>query len=177
MTRSGIRLRSTGQPVTTWPKRVGDRSPSGRMTIAKLEQWPPMRKVAHVTARIKGPHRQVDRLLTDLASWAHGQEDIAAIALVGSYTRNQARMSSDVDVVLLTPRVEKYTANCDWFTRLRPGSRLVRCEAWGPLLERRYRLRSGLLVELGLVAPSWAEVPLDPGTRRVLSPDPPVSVG
>jgi hypothetical protein len=35
--------------------------------------------------------------------------------------------------------------------------------------ERRVRLRSGLIVEFGLSTPSWAGVPLDEGTARVLS--------
>jgi hypothetical protein len=35
-------------------------------------------------------------------------------------------------------------------------------------VERRYRLRSGLLVEFGFASAGWAVVPLEAGTRRVL---------
>jgi hypothetical protein len=34
--------------------------------------------------------------------------------------------------------------------------------------ERRVRLGDGLLVEFGLTTPSWAALPLDAGTARVL---------
>jgi len=49
-----------------------------------------------------------------------------------------------------------------------PGSRLIRSRTWGPVRERRFRLASGLIVELGIAPSSWAEIPLDAGTRRVL---------
>ncbi len=49
-----------------------------------------------------------------------------------------------------------------------PRARLIRDQLWGPLRERRVRLRSGLQVELGVVTPAWAALPLNPGTARVL---------
>jgi hypothetical protein len=30
-------------------------------------------------------------------------------------------------------------------------------------------MRTGLQVDVGLASPAWAELPLDPGTRRVLT--------
>jgi hypothetical protein len=39
--------------------------------------------------------------------------------------------------------------------QLRPGSQLIHAMAWGPLLERRYRMRSGLQVDVGLVPRVW----------------------
>ena len=119
-------------------------------------------------ARLEGRHREAGRVLADVARWARTREDVEAVALVGSYARGRARMASDVDLVVLTPACARLAADTSWFLRLRPGSRLVRAATWGPLLERRFRLRSGLLVEVGLVAPSWADLPLDAGTRRVL---------
>ncbi len=112
---------------------------------------------------------EVERLLEDVAAWAASRQDVEAVALVGSYARGQARETSDVDLVILTPAFADLAADTTWFRRLRPGSDLVRSATWGPLLERRLRLGSGLVVELGLVAPSWAGLPLDAGTRRVLS--------
>jgi hypothetical protein len=47
-------------------------------------------------------------------------------------------------------------------------ARLIRTEQWGPVRERRFRLTSGLIVELGIAPSSWADDPLDQGTRRVL---------
>ncbi|GAB7192906.1 hypothetical protein NUM3379_36150 [Kineococcus sp. NUM-3379] len=121
-----------------------------------------------MSARLKGRHREVERLLTDVTSWARGHDDVEAVALVGSYAHGRARMASDVDLVVLTPAFAHLAADTGWFLSMRPGSRLVRTATWGPLLERRFRLRSGLLVEIGLVPPSWAQLPLDRGTHRVL---------
>ncbi len=122
-----------------------------------------------MTARLKGRYREVERLLADVVHWAQGQEPVDAVALVGSYARGQARMASDADIVILTRSFEQYATDSSWLVQLRPGSRLIRSATWGPLLERRFRLPSGLLLDLGLVSPAWADLPLDPGTRRVLS--------
>ncbi|MCL3860653.1 nucleotidyltransferase domain-containing protein [Actinotalea sp. K2] len=121
-----------------------------------------------VSAPSESRHLEVERLLADLAGWATSRDDIEAIALVGSCARGQAHEVSDVDVVILTPAFSDLAADETWFTSLRPESDLVRCATWGPVLERRFRLTSGLLVELGLTSPSWAGLSLDPGTHRVL---------
>jgi len=121
-----------------------------------------------VTARLKGRRREVDRLLIDLVAWAAQRPTVDALVLVGSYARGGERMASDVDVVVLTADPGTDSA-LDWFAGLRPGSRLVRRATWGPVREQRHRLRSGLLVELGVAPTSWAAVPLDAGTRRVLA--------
>lgn len=120
-----------------------------------------------MSARLKGRRREVRALLLDITSWAAARDDVEAVVLVGSYARGHPRMGSDVDLVIVSSAVDRLTQD-SWFERLRPGSTLVRVMTWGALLERRYRLRSGLHVELGLVSPSWTELPLDPGTRRVL---------
>ena len=77
-------------------------------------------------------------------------------------------MGSDVDLTVLSDNAEGYLADDAWFRQLRPGSRLIRSATWGPVQERRYRLTSGLHVEFGFAPLSWARVPLDAGTRRVL---------
>jgi hypothetical protein len=76
-------------------------------------------------------------------------------------------MASDVDLVILADDPDSLT-NASWFVALNPGARLVRSQRRGPVQERRYRLRSGLLVELGFAPVDWAGVPLEAGTRRVL---------
>jgi len=77
-------------------------------------------------------------------------------------------MASDVDFVILSTEPDAL-ADASWFVTLYPGARLIRSQNWGPVRERRYRLRSGLVVELGFAPVDWAVVPLDPGTRRVLA--------
>ena len=112
--------------------------------------------------------REVEELLVDVADWARSRDDVQAVALVGSYARGHDRPSSDVDLVVLAPTFAHLAADLTWFSTLRPGSRLIRSVTWGPLLERRFSTTSGLVVELGLASPTWARLPLDAGTRRVL---------
>ena len=121
-----------------------------------------------MTPRVKGRRRAARQVISDVAAWAKHNEDVRAVALVGSYARGAERMASDVDLLVLSDTPESLE-DAAWFRQLRPGARLIRSEAWGPVCERRFRLASGLIVELGIAPSSWAEVPLDPGTRRVLS--------
>jgi hypothetical protein len=106
-------------------------------------------------------------VIDDIRDWAAEDERVRAVALVGSYARSAERMGSDVDIVILTDEPDGL-ADAGWFQVLRPGARLIRSMEWGPVRERRMRLRSGLHVELGFAPLSWAHVPLDGGTRRVL---------
>jgi hypothetical protein len=78
-------------------------------------------------------------------------------------------MASDVDLVVLTSEPEVYGAWVGTSSPLAPAH-LICHQQWGVLTEWRFRRRSGLHVEFGVVRPSWAEVsPLDPGTARVIS--------
>ncbi len=111
----------------------------------------------------------MDHLLHDLTAWAQHQPRIQGLALVGSYARGHERTASDVDIMILTEDLDSCSLASGWFQRLRPGSRLVRAAAFGPVREQRYRLRCGLLAEIDLAPTSWAQVPLDAGTHRVLA--------
>lgn len=120
-----------------------------------------------MTARLKGRHREVTRLLDDIEDSGRSHPRIAGVALVGSYARGTERMASDVDVVILAKDPDAL-ADSSWFPGMRDSARLVRSRRWGPVRERRYRLASGLIVELGFAPVSWAALPLDAGTQRVL---------
>ncbi|CAN5600076.1 hypothetical protein BH24ACT22_BH24ACT22_17990 [soil metagenome] len=86
-----------------------------------------------------------------------------AAGLAGSWARGDARMDSDVDLVLLTAAKHVYLEDESWVREL-GGLRIIRTEQWGPTMtERRFVLPSGLEVEAGIVPPSWAATgPLDP---------------
>lgn len=107
-------------------------------------------------------------VMTAVTEWASRQPDVSALALVGSYAYNRPRMASDVDLVLLTYDPDKHTRDIGWAISFDRQARLIRDQKWGPLRERRVRLRSGLHVELGVVPTTWAALPLDPGTKQVL---------
>jgi hypothetical protein len=111
---------------------------------------------------------EVERLLELVLKWASARHDVRGLALVGSWARGTAHMESDVDLVLLTLRVERYTDGDDWMRDLGCET-MERTTAWGALMERRLRMPSGLEVELGVVPPYWAAVyPVDSGTRSVV---------
>ena len=124
---------------------------------------------AVVSARLKGRRRQVAALLLAVTAWAAGRTDIVGVLLVGSYARERPRIGSDVDLILITTHPARYLDHDEWLTELAPHGRLIRAQQWGAVTERRLRLRTGLHVELNVAHPTWAGVPLDPGTRRVLA--------
>ena len=78
-------------------------------------------------------------------------------------------MAGDVDLIVLTLDLHRYTEDAAWVRDLAGPARLIRTAQWGPVTERRLRLRSGLHVDLGFTTPDWAALPLDSGTRRVLT--------
>ena len=85
--------------------------------------------MAGVTARMKGRDRQAQRLILDVTDWARREDDVGAVALVGSYARNSARMASDVDLVIVSAHFEQLAEDLSWFARLRPSSKLIRSQA------------------------------------------------
>jgi len=113
---------------------------------------------------------EVEHLLARIAAWAAGRTDVHGVALVGSWARATARPDSDVDVVVLTTGPQAYAITSDWIAgACGEDAPVLRTAAWGPLVERRLLLSSGLEVEFGFVRPAWAAVlPADPGTARVV---------
>ncbi len=91
--------------------------------------------------------------------------------MVGSWSwarGDDARMDSDVDLVLLTDAEQSYLGD-EWWVAELGGLRIVKTGRWGPLTERRFVLPSGLEVEVGIASTAWsATVPVDWGTRRVV---------
>ncbi len=111
---------------------------------------------------------EVRGVLARMRLWASGRPDVIAVGLAGSWSHGDARMDSDVDILLLTAEKRLYLGDEAWVRDL--GSlRMVKTEQWGPLTERRFVLPSDLEVEVGIAPPSWAATdPVDPGTRRVV---------
>jgi uncharacterized protein len=121
-----------------------------------------------VSARLKGRRREVGRLLSGLRPWAAATADLLAIAVVGSYAYERPRMGSDLDLVLLTTRPNRYGPWLGTSSPLAPADPL-RTQAWGPLMEIRLRRRTGLQLDVGVVLPTWASTnPLDPGTAGIV---------
>lgn len=113
---------------------------------------------------------QYVEILARFTRWAQEQDDIRAVAVVGSWARRAACMDSDVDLVILTRHKERYAAREGWVpVALSEHVEFVRTQEWGPLTERRVRLSTGLEVEFGFADPSWAATePVDAGTAGVV---------
>jgi predicted nucleotidyltransferase len=111
---------------------------------------------------------EVRQLLTRVRDWATQRPDVAAVALVGSWAHDDAKLDSDVDLVLLTDAEQSYLRHERWVAEL-GGLRIVKTARWGVLTERRFVLPSGLEVEVGIAPTAWAATdPVDWGTRRVV---------
>ena len=119
-----------------------------------------------VTLRLRARQDQASRFIAAAAEWAVREDTVCGLALVGSYAHGRPSMASDVDLIVLTRTPERYTAQTDWVSSLAEHARLIRTARWGPVTERRLRLRSGLHIDIGFTTPTWAAVPLDTGARR-----------
>lgn len=111
------------------------------------------------------------RIIRSVAAWASRQPDVAGVAVVGSWARNQARMDSDLDLVVLTDDKEQYLSDDSWVPAAMDGpAQFVHTHDWGPLTEWRIALPSGLEVEFGFAPRSWAHTdPVDTGTAHVVN--------
>lgn len=109
-----------------------------------------------------------ETLLREVVIWAENADGIAGVALVGSYAYGAARPDSDVDLVLLMPDPKPFLEATAWLDRFGP---VASCdvEDWGAVTSLRVVYESGLEVEFGLSTPAWADIPVDAGTRRVVS--------
>lgn len=111
---------------------------------------------------------QVEQFLRELTRWAAGQANIQAVALVGSHARGTATETSDVDLVVIANQPQVYLQERTW---VRAFGEVVneQVEDYGRLISLRVRYVNGLEVEYGLTNPGWADIPLDNGTRQVIS--------
>lgn len=118
--------------------------------------------------RPSSAHDEAGALLDRVRNWAATRSDVRAVALVGSWARNDAGADSDVDLVFLVEKPEAYLNDEAWAYELGASS-ILRTQPWGALTERRFSLSSGLEVDVGITRVSWASVaPVDAGTARVI---------
>jgi len=110
----------------------------------------------------------VKAFLDKFSGWASLRPDIEGVALVGSYARDVADEESDVDLIILTKRSERYFSDPAWAAAF--GEVIERkVEDWGRVKSLRVFYRDGLEVEYGFALPGWADIPVDSGTFRVVS--------
>ena len=114
------------------------------------------------------PADKVNQFLNEFTDWVQTQSDIEAVALVGSYARNTATETSDVDLVVITSQPSSYLRNLDWIQRFGQIHQ-QQIEDYGKLKSIRVWYTDGCEVEYGITDESWAALPLDEGTQGVIS--------
>lgn len=61
---------------------------------------------------------EVEAIIATVKAWAKQQPEIYAVALVGSWARNQAHENSDIDLMILTPEFERFFSDTNWFNNI-----------------------------------------------------------
>ena len=106
--------------------------------------------------------------LDQVTAWAKKDNTIFGIALVGSYARNQAKDDSDIDLIILTNKHEKYLMDYEWLKNFGRILNVVKAE-YGAVTSLHVTYQSGYKVEFGVALPSWASIPVDQGTKEVIT--------
>ena len=110
----------------------------------------------------------VTDFLNRVTDWAAHQPTIAAVALVGSHARGEARPDSDMDLVLLCEEPHAFLADTSWIHRF-GEVRTCHTEDWGLVTSLLVHYKESFEVEFGLTTLAWAGLPVDPGTQDVVS--------
>lgn len=110
----------------------------------------------------------LDRFLGAFTAWVRQNAAVFGAAVVGSHARGTARADSDLDLVILCQDPGILLDDDSWLqTWGQTTSTSV--EDYGALTSLRAFYRDGLEVEFGLTTAHWAAIPVDPGTREVVS--------
>jgi len=112
--------------------------------------------------------KQVQGFLDKVKQWAETKFDLTGLALVGSYARNEARVDSDLDLVLLAPDPQNFINEPEWIADFGPVTS-YEVEDWGLVTSLRVFYEDGLEVEYGVTSSVWVNSPIDEGTHRVIA--------
>jgi predicted nucleotidyltransferase len=110
---------------------------------------------------------QISVFLSRVTHWAEGHSDILAVILVGSQARGDAKLVSDIDLVIICSDPNHYLKDADWVHEFGIPVR-KKIEDWGKVTSLRIGYEDLLEVEFGITNEEWAKEPLDAGTKRVI---------
>jgi ribosomal protein S18 acetylase RimI-like enzyme len=110
---------------------------------------------------------KAEKYIEKVRQWAFAEESILALALVGSHARQQARPDSDIDFVIISDDVAILEKAISWLNRFGTVERQAK-EKWGSVTAIRVFYDDGQEIEFGLALKSWAAIPVDAGTKRVV---------
>ena len=112
--------------------------------------------------------REPEKYIAKVTDWASSCVNIVALALVGSYARNQSRPDSDIDFVLICDDPLHLLNNLSWIEQFGKVT-TYKLEDWGTITTVRVVYADGQEVEFGIAPGSWADVPVDGGTYQVVT--------
>lgn len=102
-----------------------------------------------------------------VAEWAKQDKYIISVLLVGSYAHGTNTVNSDIDLVIVSTNKLNMLNNTNFIEQF--GSVISKqIEYYGNCTSIRVWFTNGLEVEFGIVEPSWLDLPLDKGTKKVL---------
>ena len=110
----------------------------------------------------------VKEFIDQLRIFAINHAEIESVIIVGFYARGTNKETSDLDLCIITNAKNKMVETPD-FVKEFGTVQNMRTECYGACTSIRVWYESGLEVEFGIVDPSWLSIPLDNGTRKVLS--------
>ena len=131
-------------------------------------------EISHHTYGHAMSRDQARLLMAGFTNWAQQQRCCRALAVAGSWAGDTARPTSDLDLLILTSDLPRWTTQAVWLSELAQQLGFpcldARLEVHG--VARSWRAWFGRDVELELTFAelSWANIsPVDPGTRRIVS--------
>lgn len=107
-------------------------------------------------------------LVEAVTKWARDSDDVLGLALIGSHARSSAHPDSDVDFFIISENAGHLIDDKQWTIQFGTPGRVM-TEPYGAAISLRVFYENGWEVEFGVACPAWAQVPLDPGTKRVIS--------
>lgn len=121
--------------------------------------------IPHVLMKL---NLKVEKCLSQIYTWATQNKDIHAVFLVGSHAREQASPTSDIDLVILVDDPNRYLADHLWAEKFGKIEK-HQTEYYGKITSVRVYYNNGLEVEYGFTKADWINLPIDPGTKKVIS--------
>jgi predicted nucleotidyltransferase len=111
---------------------------------------------------------KINQFLNEFTNWASAQSDVQALALIGSYARGTTTETSDVDLVLISTNPKQYLQDSSWTQQFGVIEK-QQVEDYGLLTSIRVWYTDDREVEYGITDERWAAIPLDEGSRQVIS--------
>jgi predicted nucleotidyltransferase len=118
---------------------------------------------------------KLEQILEQIIKWTSNKKNFLALALVGSYAKENFNANSDIDLMFLTPDYLSFKKNKQWLDEIDWKSIDLSIESWhdatyGVVWSRHVYFKDTPKIEFSFGLPSWASInPVDRGTYRVIN--------